>query len=70
MKAYYVFENFSEEARKIIIDNNIELTMNSSKDRPNGKELTTHTAGISKQAIKRMDLELANKIVEKINEKS
>lgn len=39
MKAYCVFENFSEEARKIITDNNIELTMNSSKDRPNGKEL-------------------------------
>jgi D-3-phosphoglycerate dehydrogenase len=28
--------------------------------------VTPHTAGISKQAIKRMDLELANKIVEKI----
>ena len=39
MKAYCVFENFSEEARKIITDNNIELTINSSKDRPNGKEL-------------------------------
>lgn len=32
--------------------------------------VTPHTAGISKQAIQRMDLELANKIVEKINEKS
>ena len=39
MKAYCVFENFSEDARKIITDNNIELTMNSSKDRPNGKQL-------------------------------
>ena len=32
MKAYCVFENFSEEARKIITDNNIELIMNSSKE--------------------------------------
>lgn len=39
MKAYCVFENFSEEARKIITDNGIELTINSSKDRPNGKQL-------------------------------
>lgn len=39
MKAYCVFENFSEEARKIITDNNVELTVNFSKNRPNGEEL-------------------------------
>ena len=39
MKAYCVFENFSEEARKIITGNNVELTVNFSKNRPNGEEL-------------------------------
>ena len=29
-----------------------------------------HTVGISKQEIKRMDIELANKILEKVNERS
>lgn len=50
----------------IDVDNYKELF---SKHRAN-VIVTLHTVGISKQAIKRMDLELANKIVEKINEKS
>lgn len=50
----------------IDLDNYKELF---AKYRPN-VIVTPHTAGISKQAIKRMDLELANKIVEKINEKT
>jgi len=38
-KAYCVFENFNEEARKIIEKSGIELTVNKTKDRPNGEEL-------------------------------
>lgn len=39
MKAYCVFENFDERARKLIKNSGIELTVNSSKSRPNGEEL-------------------------------
>ncbi len=38
-KAYCVFENFSDEAKQIIENAGIELTINNSKDRPNGDEL-------------------------------
>jgi D-3-phosphoglycerate dehydrogenase len=38
-KAYCVFEGFSEEARNIIGDAGIDLTVNTTKDRPNGEEL-------------------------------
>lgn len=39
MKAYCVFENFDERARKLITNSGIELTVNSSKSRPNEEEL-------------------------------
>lgn len=39
MRAYCVFENFSEEARNIIRNSGIELTVNPTKDIPNGDEL-------------------------------
>lgn len=38
-KAYCVFENMSDEARNIIINAGIDLTVNTAKDRPNGEEL-------------------------------
>lgn len=39
MKAYCVFEGFNEEARNVITSAGIDLTMNTTKDRPNGEEL-------------------------------
>lgn len=38
-KAYCVFENYSKEAQDIIRNSGIELTMNITKERPNGEEL-------------------------------
>ena len=38
-KAYCVFEGFNNDAKKIIENANIELTINNSKNRPNGEEL-------------------------------
>lgn len=38
-KAYCAFDGFSAEAIKIIKDANIDLTISSSKDKPNGEEL-------------------------------
>lgn len=38
-KAYCVFENFSNEAINMIKENNIELTINETKERPNNNEL-------------------------------
>ena len=38
-KAYCVFEGFNNDAKKIIENAGIELTINNSKNRPNGEEL-------------------------------
>ena len=38
-KAYCVFDGFNDEAKKIIENAGIELTINNSKNRPNGDEL-------------------------------
>jgi phosphoglycerate dehydrogenase-like enzyme len=38
-KAYCVFENFSKQAQQIIRSSCIDLTMNTTPDRPNGEEL-------------------------------
>lgn len=38
-KAYCVFEGFNNDAKKIIENADIELTINNSKNRPNGEEL-------------------------------
>ena len=38
-KAYCVFDGFSKEAQGIITNENIDLTINTTKDRPNGEEL-------------------------------
>lgn len=39
IKAYCVFDGFNDEAKKIIENEGIELTINNSKNRPNGQEL-------------------------------
>ena len=38
-KAYCVFEGFNNDAKRIIENAGIELTINNSKNRPNGEEL-------------------------------
>ena len=38
-KAYCVFEDMSQEAKNIVTNAGIDLTVNTTKDRPNGEEL-------------------------------
>ena len=38
-KTYCVYQNFSSEAKSILLKNGLDLTMNTSENRPNGDEL-------------------------------
>ena len=40
-KAYCAYDNFDEEAINIVKNNSIDLTVHTTKDRPNGEELIT-----------------------------